>query len=65
MIDYEYQDKDKFILNNSLSYSKWNQRTDMIVDTDPPIMGKLDNGNWVYQNPIPFLEDINNTEPLQ
>ena len=30
MISEKYQDKDKFILNNSLSDLKWNQISDMI-----------------------------------
>ena len=39
--------------------------TDMINESDPHIMGKLDNVTWVHYIPIPFLEDYNSTVPIK
>ena len=39
--------------------------TDVIKESDPHIMWKLDNVTWVHYIPIPFLEDDNSNIPLQ
>ena len=39
--------------------------TDIIKESDPHIMGKLDNSTWVHYTPLPFLEDDNSTVTLQ
>ena len=56
----KYQDKDKSILNNSLSGVKMknyprSQIPDMIRETDPPIMGQLDDGTWMNYKTLPLL----------
>ena len=38
--------------------------TDIIKESDPHIMGKLDNSTWVHYTPLPFLEDDNSTVTL-
>ena len=57
------QNKKEFIIHNNLSNTIWNQVTDMIQKFDPPLLGQLDHGTWMYYNPIPFLEDKNTTVP--
>ena len=39
--------------------------TDVIKESDPHIMGKLDNITWVHYIPLPFLEENNSTVTLQ
>ena len=65
MVADKYQDKEKFILNNSLIDVKFNQSIDKIKETDPTIMEQLDYLNWVHCNPLHYLEENNSTTPLQ
>ena len=41
------------------------KNTDIIKESDPHSMGKLDNSTWVHYIPLPFLEDDNSTVTLQ
>ena len=65
MISVKYQYKDKFIINITLIYFKWNQINDTIKETDPPIMGRLYNNTGINYIPLPLLEDMNSIENLQ
>ena len=64
-ISDKYQDKDNFLLNNEISDEKGNQITDMIKETYPHIVVKLDGGTWINYKPIFLLEVNNITVPLQ
>ena len=64
-ISDKYQDKDNLLLNNEISDEKGNQITDMIKETYPHIVVKLDGGTWINYKPIFLLEVNNITVPLQ
>ena len=52
-------------MNNNITETRCNQIVDIIKESEPPIMGHLDNGTWMYYNPLPLLEDNNITATLQ
>ena len=54
-----------FVLNNAISDIKWNQITDTIEETGPPILLQLDYCTCINYNLIPFSEDKNITATLQ
>ena len=65
MIDEKYQGNDEFILTNALIDAKCYQIPDVIEETDPPILGQLDNGTWMHYDPRLLLEENTLTAPLQ
>ena len=61
----KFQENSDFMIPNALSDVIWNQILDMIEETEPQIIVKLDDVTWMNCEPQLSLEEINTTSSFQ